>query len=83
MNAYSFRALRLLADGEFRSGEAMAQTLHVSRATVWNARIGLARRRHAGDWYRIRPRFHDDKTRRRAREAGRRREHRKSRARSG
>ena len=41
MNAYSFRALQLLADGEFRSGEAMAQTLHVSRATVWNALHGL------------------------------------------
>jgi BirA family biotin operon repressor/biotin-[acetyl-CoA-carboxylase] ligase len=41
MNAYSFRALRLLADGEFRSGEAMAQTLRVSRATVWNALHGF------------------------------------------
>lgn len=29
--------LRLLADGEFHSGEALARTLGVSRATVWNA----------------------------------------------
>jgi BirA family biotin operon repressor/biotin-[acetyl-CoA-carboxylase] ligase len=31
----------LLADGEFRSGEAMARVLGVSRATVWNALHGL------------------------------------------
>jgi len=41
MNAMSFQALRLLADGEFRSGEAMARTLGVSRASVWNALSGL------------------------------------------
>lgn len=41
MNAFSFPALRLLADGEFRSGEAMARTLRVSRATVCNAVRGL------------------------------------------
>jgi BirA family transcriptional regulator, biotin operon repressor / biotin---[acetyl-CoA-carboxylase] ligase len=41
MNALSFQALRLLADGEFRSGEAMARTLRVSRASVWNALSGL------------------------------------------
>ena len=29
--------LRLLADGEFHSGVALAQTLRVSRASVWNA----------------------------------------------
>jgi BirA family biotin operon repressor/biotin-[acetyl-CoA-carboxylase] ligase len=33
----TFRALRLLADGEFHSGEALARTLHVSRTTVWKA----------------------------------------------
>ena len=37
MNALTFQALRMLADGEFRSGEAMARTLGVSRASVWNA----------------------------------------------
>ena len=37
MNALSFQALKLLADGEFRSGEAMARALGVSRASVWNA----------------------------------------------
>jgi BirA family biotin operon repressor/biotin-[acetyl-CoA-carboxylase] ligase len=29
--------LRLLADGEFHSGAALARALGVSRATVWNA----------------------------------------------
>jgi BirA family biotin operon repressor/biotin-[acetyl-CoA-carboxylase] ligase len=33
----TFRALRLLADGEFHSGEALARTLQVSRTTVWKA----------------------------------------------
>ena len=33
----TFRALRLLADGEFHSGEALARTLRVSRTTVWKA----------------------------------------------
>ena len=37
MNALTFQTLRMLADGEFRSGEAMARVLGVSRATVWNA----------------------------------------------
>lgn len=37
MNALSFQALKLLANGEFRSGEAMARSLGVSRASVWNA----------------------------------------------
>ena len=41
MKALSFQALRLLADGEFRSGETMARTLGVSRASVWNALHGL------------------------------------------
>ena len=37
MNALTFQALRMLADGEFRSGEAMARVLGVSRGSVWNA----------------------------------------------
>jgi BirA family biotin operon repressor/biotin-[acetyl-CoA-carboxylase] ligase len=37
MNALTFQALRMLADGEFRSGEVMARALGVSRASVWNA----------------------------------------------
>ncbi len=37
MNALTLQTLRLLADGEFRSGEAMARALGVSRASVWNA----------------------------------------------
>ena len=54
MNALTFQALRLLADGEFRSGEEMARALGVSRASVWNALHGLDA---AGvDLYRIRGR---------------------------
>ena len=41
MTPVTFQTLRLLADGEFRSGEAMARALGVSRATVWNALHGL------------------------------------------
>lgn len=41
MTPITFQTLRLLADGDFRSGEAMARTLGVSRATVWNALHGL------------------------------------------
>lgn len=41
MTPLTFQTLRLLADGEFRSGEAMARALGVSRATVWNALRGL------------------------------------------
>jgi BirA family biotin operon repressor/biotin-[acetyl-CoA-carboxylase] ligase len=41
MNPLTFQTLRLLADGEFRSGEAMARVLGVSRASVWNALHGL------------------------------------------
>jgi BirA family biotin operon repressor/biotin-[acetyl-CoA-carboxylase] ligase len=37
MNALTFRALRMLAHGDFRSGEAMARALGVSRASIWNA----------------------------------------------
>lgn len=37
MNSYTFPILRLLADGQFRSGEALAKHFGVTRATVWNA----------------------------------------------
>jgi BirA family biotin operon repressor/biotin-[acetyl-CoA-carboxylase] ligase len=41
MTPLTFQTLRLLADGEFRSGEAMAHALGVSRGTIWNALRGL------------------------------------------
>ena len=37
MNALTFPILRLLADGQFHSGEAIAREFGVTRATVWNA----------------------------------------------
>ncbi len=37
MKPNTARVLRLLADGEFHSGEALAGALAVSRASVWNA----------------------------------------------
>ncbi|MDO9149835.1 MAG: bifunctional biotin--[acetyl-CoA-carboxylase] ligase/biotin operon repressor BirA [Methylotenera sp.] len=37
MNSLTFPILKLLADGKFHSGEAIAQHFNVSRATVWNA----------------------------------------------
>jgi BirA family biotin operon repressor/biotin-[acetyl-CoA-carboxylase] ligase len=37
MNSLSFSVLRALADGNFHSGAALAQTLGVSRGTIWNA----------------------------------------------
>lgn len=37
MNALTFPILRLLADGQFHSGEAIARHFGVTRATVWNA----------------------------------------------
>lgn len=37
MNVLTFPILRLLADGKFHSGEAIARHFGVSRATVWNA----------------------------------------------
>jgi BirA family biotin operon repressor/biotin-[acetyl-CoA-carboxylase] ligase len=37
----TFRALRLLGDGNFRSGEELARSLRVSRTTVWKALQGL------------------------------------------
>jgi BirA family biotin operon repressor/biotin-[acetyl-CoA-carboxylase] ligase len=37
MSNLTFPILRLLADGKFRSGEAIARHFKVSRTTVWNA----------------------------------------------
>jgi BirA family biotin operon repressor/biotin-[acetyl-CoA-carboxylase] ligase len=37
MTPHAFALLRLIADGEFHSGEALARALGVSRGTVWNA----------------------------------------------
>lgn len=37
MNTLTFPILRLLADGRFHSGEAIARHFRVSRTTVWNA----------------------------------------------
>jgi len=37
VNPLTFSVLRLLSDGDFHSGEGMAQLLGVSRASVWNA----------------------------------------------
>ena len=37
MKDLSFKVMRLLADGDFHSGEAIARALGMSRASVWNA----------------------------------------------
>jgi BirA family transcriptional regulator, biotin operon repressor / biotin---[acetyl-CoA-carboxylase] ligase len=37
MSALTFPILQLLADGQFHSGEALAQRFKVTRATIWNA----------------------------------------------
>lgn len=37
MKPLAFSVLHLLSDGKFRSGEEIAQTLGISRASVWNA----------------------------------------------
>ena len=37
MTPLSFALLRLIADGEFHSGAALARALEVSRGTIWNA----------------------------------------------
>lgn len=42
IHARTWRLLELLADGEFHSGEALAQRLGVSRASVFNALEGVA-----------------------------------------
>jgi len=36
-NSLTFPILRVLADGQFHSGEALAQRFDVTRATIWNA----------------------------------------------
>lgn len=41
ITALTFRALRLLSDGQFRSGTALARELGVSRTSVWTALQGL------------------------------------------
>ena len=40
MKPLTFAVLRILADGEFHSGEDLAHKLNVSRATIWNALKG-------------------------------------------
>ncbi len=37
MSRLTFPILRMLADGQFHSGQALAQQFNVTRATVWNA----------------------------------------------
>ncbi len=37
MSQFTFPILRLLADGQFHSGEALAQQLNVSRTSIWSA----------------------------------------------
>jgi BirA family biotin operon repressor/biotin-[acetyl-CoA-carboxylase] ligase len=37
MSALTFPVLHVLADGQFHSGEALAQRFKVTRATIWNA----------------------------------------------
>jgi BirA family transcriptional regulator, biotin operon repressor / biotin---[acetyl-CoA-carboxylase] ligase len=37
MSQLTFPILQLLADGQFHSGEALAQRFNVTRATIWNA----------------------------------------------
>ena len=37
MSAFTFPILKVLADGKFHSGEALAQRFNVTRTTVWNA----------------------------------------------
>ena len=54
----AWRLLELLADGEFRSGASLAQSLHVSRATVFNdlvevETVGIAVQRIHGKGYRL------------------------------
>lgn len=58
MNTLSFAVLRALAKGGFHSGAALAQSLGVSRGTIWNSvreidRAGLTVYRVRGRGYRI------------------------------
>jgi BirA family biotin operon repressor/biotin-[acetyl-CoA-carboxylase] ligase len=41
MNSRTWQLLRLLADGEFHSGEVLGQQLGVSRATVFSSLVGV------------------------------------------
>jgi BirA family biotin operon repressor/biotin-[acetyl-CoA-carboxylase] ligase len=59
MKPLTFSILRLLADGEFHSGEEMARLLGVSRASIWQAmrfldQAGVAVFRVPGRGYRLR-----------------------------
>ncbi len=58
MTPLTFPVLRLLADGGFRSGEAIARHFQVSRATVWHAladigQIGVELYKIPGRGYRL------------------------------
>jgi len=58
MNARTWKLLRLLADGQFHSGEALGQQLGVSRATVFNTLAevtdyGVTLQRIRGRGYRL------------------------------
>jgi BirA family biotin operon repressor/biotin-[acetyl-CoA-carboxylase] ligase len=58
MKPLTFAVLRLLADGEFHSGEDLAHKLDISRATIWNALkeadgAGLALYKIRGRGYRL------------------------------
>lgn len=58
MNGLAPKVLRLMADGEFHSGSVLAETLGVTRGTVWNAvqalgRCGLEIYRVPGRGYRL------------------------------
>ncbi|MEO8040598.1 MAG: biotin--[acetyl-CoA-carboxylase] ligase [Betaproteobacteria bacterium] len=58
MNPLTLATLRLLGDGEYRSGESIAAALGVTRATVWNSvheaeALGLAIESVRGRGYRL------------------------------
>ncbi|HVS26385.1 MAG TPA: biotin--[acetyl-CoA-carboxylase] ligase [Burkholderiales bacterium] len=58
MKPLTFAVLRLLADGEFHSGEDLARGLGMSRASVWNAlkeadQLGVALYKIRGRGYRL------------------------------
>lgn len=60
MNPLTLATLRLLADGDFHSGEVIAARLGVTRATVWNAirharSLGLAVDKVPSRGYRVAP----------------------------
>lgn len=63
MKPLTFAVLRLLSDGEFHSGEAMARQLDVSRASIWQAmrfldEAGVVVFRVPGRGYRLREALH-------------------------